>query len=65
MNNIALLCIVIYHSKSPIVKIVNSLSADDQLHNAKQIFSGYGLPRKIVSDASTNFTSETFKDFCR
>ena len=60
-----LLCIVDYHSKFPIVKKVNSLSADDVVHTTKLIFAECGFLRKTVSDVGTTFTSETFKDFCR
>ena len=60
-----LLCIIDYHSKLPIVKKVNSLLADDLLQITKPISAKYGLLKKIVSDADTNFTSKTFKDICR
>ena len=59
------LCIVDYHNKFPIVKKLNSLSADDLVQLTKLIFAEYRLANKIVSDLGANFTSETFKDFCR
>ena len=59
------LCILDYHSKFPIVKKVNSLSADDLVQKAKLIFAEYGLPKKIVSDVVINFMVETFKTFYR
>ena len=62
---VKLFCFVEYHSKFPIVKKVNSLSADNLVQATQQIFAEYGLPKKIVSYVGTNFTSETFKDFCR
>ena len=52
--------IVDYYGKFPVVKKVDRLAADD-----KMIFAEYGLPKKIISDAGTPFTSETFKKFCR
>ena len=58
-------CIVDYHSKFPIVKKVNNLSADDLVKITKLHFAEYGLPKKIVSDVDTNFTAEIFKAFCR
>ena len=45
INNKTHLCIVDYHSKFPIVKNVNSLSADNQMQTAKLIFAEYGLPK--------------------
>ena len=59
-----LLCIVDYHSKLPIVKKINSLSAGDLVHMTKLIFEEYKLPKKVVSDAGTNFIADTFKAFC-
>ena len=42
-----LLCIVDYYSKFPIVKKVNSLSADNLVQMAKLIFAEYGFQRKL------------------
>ena len=65
INNRVLLHIVDYHSKFPIAKKVNSLSADDLLQMTKLIFAEYRLLKKTVYAADTNFTSETCKDFYR
>ena len=65
INGKTLLHIVDYHSKFPIVKKVNSLSGDDLVWMTKLIFAEYGLSKKIVSDAGTNFKTEIFKAFCR
>ena len=54
INNKTLLWIVDYHSKLPIVKTVNSLSADILLQMNKLIFAEYGLPKKIIPDAGKN-----------
>ena len=59
------LCIAHYYSKLPIVKKVNSLSKADLVQMTKLIFAEHGLLKKIVSDVGSNFTAETFKDFCR
>ena len=58
-------CIVDYYSKFPVVKKVASLSADDLVHTSKMTFAVFGLPRKIISDVVTNFTSESFRGFYR
>ena len=61
INSETLLFIVDYHSKFPIIKKVNSLSANDQ----DEFFAEYGPSKKVVSDAGTNFMAETYKAFCR
>ena len=63
INDKTLFCIVNYHGKFPIMIRVNSLSADNILHMNKLISAEHRLPKKIVSDVGTNFTSKTFKHF--
>ena len=65
INNKTLHCIVHYCSKFPILKKVNSHSADDLVKMTKQTFAEYLLPKKIVSDVDTNCQSEMFKYFCK
>ena len=64
LNGKTLSSIVDYHSKFPIVKKVNSLSADDLVQTTKLIFAEYSLPKKFVSDVDTDFTADAFKAFC-
>ena len=64
-KNNTLLCIVDYYSKFPVVKKTNGLSADNMFGVVKILFAKFGLPKKIVSDAGTNFTSGKFRQFCR
>ena len=45
---------------STINQKIGSLAVDDKVQMAK-IFAGYGLPKKIISDADTNLTSETLR----
>ena len=59
------LYIIDYFSKFPVVKRVESLSAKDLMQAAKVVFAEFGLAKKLVSDAGTNFVSEHFKEFCR
>ena len=65
INSKTLLCTVDYHSKFPTVKKVNNLSAGNLVQMIKLIFAEYRLLKETVSDVNTNFTAETFKDFCR
>ena len=65
INGKTLLCIVDYQSKFPVVKKVNSLSADDPLQMTKLIFGENGLPKNTVPDVATNLTADILKAFCR
>ena len=55
LNNKSYLCIVDYHSKFPIVKKAEDMSADSSILASKTIFSEFGLPKKIMSDMGDNF----------
>ena len=61
LQNNNYLCIVDYHSKFPVIKMMKDLLADSLILECKIIFSEYGLPKKIMSDAGSNFISDTFK----
>ena len=65
VNNKHYLCIVDYHSKFPIIKKAENLSADSLILTCKVIFVEYGIPKKIMSDAGSNFISDKFKTFCK
>ena len=65
INNNMLLCIVDYHRNFPVMKKTDGLSVDDIIKAAKILFKEFKLPKKIVSDASMNFLSDQFKEFCR
>ena len=64
-NNKNYLCIVDYNSKFPIVKRLEGLSAENLTNAVKIIFTEYGIPHKIMSDAGTYFVSDRFWKFCR
>ena len=49
----------------PVVKRTVSLSANGLVYAGKMTFAEFGLPQKIISNVGTNFTSETFREFCR
>ena len=61
LHNRNYLCIVDYHSKFPVIKKAEDLSADSLILTCKIIFSEYGLPDKIISDAGSYFVSDKFK----
>ena len=63
-NNKNYLCIVDYHSKFPVVKRLEVLSAESLATTIKVIFAEYGIPHKLMSDAGTNFVSDKFQKLC-
>ena len=65
LNNTQYLCIVDYHSKFPIIKKTEDLSADSLILTCKIIFTEYGIAKKIMSDSGSNFVSDKFRTFCK
>ena len=63
IKNSILLCIVDYHSKFPIVKKGDGLSEGNLIRVAKIVFVEFGLPKKMVSYAGTNFISDKSRQF--
>ena len=51
INNKNYLCIIDHHSKFPIIKKIEDLSADSLILACKFIFSEYRIPNRIMSDA--------------
>ena len=65
LNNKHYLCIVDYHGKLLIIKRTADPSADSLILMCKLIFADYSIPKKIMSDSSSNFISDKFKTFCK
>ena len=65
LNNKNCLCIVDYHSEFLIVQKAEDLSTDSLILAYEVIFSEFGLPKEIMSDAGGNFFSDKFKQFCK
>ena len=63
LNKKNYVCIVDYHSKFPIVKRAEEMSAERLITACKAMFSEYGLPKKTMSDADGNFISDKFRKF--
>ena len=57
-------CIIDYYSKFPVVKKADNLLADNLIRVARIVFAEFGLPKKIVPDAVTNYISDIFTQFC-
>ena len=64
LNNKNYLCIIDYHSKFPVIKRMQGLSAESLIAIIKIIFAEYGILHRLMSDAGRNFVSEKFKSFC-
>ena len=52
-----------YFSQFPVINQLQSLHSASVIKHLKDIFTEIGVPRCIVSDGSTGFTSQEFKDF--
>ena len=63
-NNKNYLCVVDYHSKFPMVKRLEGLSAENLIATVKVIFTEYGILHKLMWDAATHFVSDKFWKFC-
>ena len=57
-------CIVDYNNKFPVIKRLEGLSVESLINTVKIIFTEYGIPQKVMSDAGTNFISDRFQQFC-
>ena len=64
LNNKNYLCIVDYHSKFPIVKRAENMSAESLIIVCKVIFSECRLTKRIISYVGDNFISDKFRQFC-
>ena len=64
-NNINYLRVVDYNSKFPIIRKLQGLSVKYLMNATSAIFTEYGIPCKLMSDAGTNFVSEKCGCFCR
>ena len=58
LNNKNYLCVVDYHSKFPVIKRMEGLSAENLTATVKIIFAEYALPCRFMSDAGSNIVSE-------
>ena len=68
IDNKILLCIVgctESYRKFPVMKRAYGLLADDLIRATYVLSTEIGLPIKIVLDAGTSFTSDSFKQLCR
>ena len=57
--------VIDYFSQFPVVKQLQSLHSLSVIKHLKDIFTKIGIPRCIVSDGGTQFTSQQFQDFTK
>ena len=63
--NTQYLLVIDYFSQFPVIKQLQSLHSASVIKHLKDIFTEIGVPRYIVSDGGTQFTSQEFKDFTK
>ena len=63
IKNNTLLCIANYYSKFQVTEKTDGFSAENLIRAIKIVFAEFGLPKKIVSNAGTNFISDKFRQF--
>ena len=59
------LLVIDYFSRFPVVKQLQSLHSLSVIKHLKDIFTEIGIPKTIVSDGGTQFTSKEFQDFTK
>ena len=64
LNNKNYLCVVDYHSKFPVIKRMEELSAENLIATVKIIFAEYGILHRLMLDADSNLVSENFSGLC-
>ena len=57
------LVIVDAHSKWLDVQIMHSITTEKTIEKLRSVFATHGLPRQIVTDNGTSFTSDKFQEF--
>ena len=65
LRNTCYLIVVDYFSWFPVVRKLQCLHSMSVIRHLKEIFTEIGVPRCIVSDGGTQFTSQEFQDFTR
>ena len=65
LNNKHYLCITDHHSKFPVIKKTEDLSADSLIITCEVTFVEYRLLKKIMLESGGNFISDKFKTFCK
>ena len=63
LKGVHYLLIVDYFSQFPVLQKLSTLHSQSVINNLKQIFTEIGVPKSIVTDSGTQFTSQECKDF--
>ncbi len=54
-----------YYSNWPVLIEVPNTGTPAIIEAFEQIFADYGIPKELITDAGTNYTSKPFQDFCK
>ena len=65
LENTHYILVVDYFSWFPVVRQLQSLHSLSVIKHLKHIFTEMGIPRCIISDGGTQFTSQEFQDFTK
>ncbi|XP_059061184.1 uncharacterized protein K02A2.6-like [Achroia grisella] len=65
LHNKTFLCLVDAHSKWIECLDMSNMTSQCLIFNLKKVFSRFGLPKTIVTDNATTFTSAEFAKFCK
>lgn len=63
LNNIYYLLVIDYFSKFVEISILNKITSKNVITSLKSIFARHGIPKTVVSDGGSQFTSSEFKNF--
>ena len=64
-NNKSYLIVVDFYSRYFEVAVLNATTRADVIHHIKSFFSRHGIPKSILTDNGSQFTSYSFAQFCQ
>lgn len=65
VNKTSFLTIIDKFSKFGAAYLINIQNSKEVITHLKHFISHHGIPKKIISDRGTEFTSLLFKEFCK
>ena len=64
-NNKSYLIVVDFYSRYFEVAVLNATTSADVIHHMKSFFSRHGIPKSILTDNGSQFTSYSLAQFCQ
>ena len=65
INGLSFLVVVNAHSKWPEIFLIQQTDTQSTITVLRRLFSRHGLPKTYISDNGSQFTSESFQQFCK